>query len=272
MLPAAGSVLGIDVGGSLTRRSTAVCRLSWTPRSVDWVIERSTAEPARRAATIARVAGGHDLLAAALDGPLTAGLQPTDAYRAAERMLTRGLGRLIGKPGQSNVPVGRLLNAQANACARDVLALGLLAAARHDQAIDAAAIVEAFPSSYLGLMLADPAGIAVQRGTRSDRYFELLAGNGLLADLLASLLPGRHAVTSVQALRNHDDRAALICALTALGLAAGDYCAVGDAQGWIVLPPLRFIAPWAQALLRANLVPGFGGCLITGNLGQPSLF
>jgi len=272
MLPAAGSVLGIDVGGSLTRRSTAVCRLSWTTHSLDWVIDRSTAEPTRRAATIASVAGGHGLLAVALDGPLAAGLQPITAYRAAERMLTRGLGRLIGKPGQTNVPVGRLLNAQANACARDVLALGLVAAARHDQAIDAAAIAEAFPSSYLGVMLADPAGIAVQRGTRSDRYFEKLAGNGVLAALLASLLPGRHCVPSAEALGNHDDRAALVCAMTALGLAAGDYCAVGDEGGWIVLPPLRFIAPWAQALLRANQVPGFGGRFIAGNLGRPAVF
>jgi hypothetical protein len=44
---------------------------------------------------------------------------------------------------------------------------------------------------------------------------------------------------------NHDDRAALICALTALCVAAGDFTAVGDADGWIVPPPRRFVQDWA---------------------------
>jgi hypothetical protein len=44
---------------------------------------------------------------------------------------------------------------------------------------------------------------------------------------------------------NHDDRAALVCAATALCVASGDYTAVGGQDGWIILPPLVFIKPWA---------------------------
>jgi len=265
MLPQSGSVLGVDVGGSLTRRSTAICRLSWTPDSIDWVIGRSTADPEALATAVTTVVGGHSLLVAAFDGPLTAGLGSINRYRAAERMLTRGLGRHIGKPGQTNVPVGRQLNASANACVRQVLALGLLAPAQHAQAIDSLAVVEAFPSSYMGMMLADPASLAVLRSNRSDRYFEHLAEIGRFGALLSALLPGRRPSHSPKTVRNHDDRSALVCALTALGMAAGDYCAVGDADGWIFLPPLRFIAPWAQVLLRANEAPDFAGQFVVRN-------
>lgn len=265
MLPKSGSVLGVDVGGSLARRSTAICRLSWTADTVDWVIERSTAEPHALADTMRRVAGGHDLMVAAFDGPLTMGFGAIDRYRAAERMLTRGLGRHIGKPGQTNVPVGRQLNASANACVRHLLSLDLLQAAKHAEAIDSLAVVEAFPSSYMGLLLADPLSVAVLRANRSDRYFDHLAQSGRIGALLSALLPGRTPSRSPKGVVNHDDRSALICAITALGVAAGDYCAVGDADGWIFLPPLRFIAPWAQALLRANEAPDFTGKFVVRN-------
>ncbi|MBU1305754.1 MAG: hypothetical protein KKF33_09560 [Alphaproteobacteria bacterium] len=256
MLPASGAVLGVDVGGSLLRRSTAACRLSWTADRVSWCIERCTADPALRAASFARVIDGTPLLAAAFDGPLAPGLAEIDVYRAAERMLTRGLGKVIGKPGQSHVPVGRLLNAQANACVRTVLSCGAISAARHAEAIDSSAIVEAFPSSYLGLLLADPAAVPVTRANRSDRYFETLAENGQIAAILHSLLPGRHTAATPADLTNHDDRAALICALTALGVAAGSYCAVGSGTGWIILPPAQFIAPVGASIARGKSSAG----------------
>ena len=46
---------------------------------------------------------------------------------------------------------------------------------------------------------------------------------------------------------NHDDRAALICALTALCVAAGDYTAVGDTDGGSYCRHARFTSAWAQA-------------------------
>jgi hypothetical protein len=51
---------------------------------------------------------------------------------------------------------------------------------------------------------------------------------------------------------NHDDRAALVCALTSLSVATGDFVAVGDDNGWIILPPRRFIQSAQWTLLNDN--------------------
>lgn len=106
MLPTEGAVLGIDVGCSPTRESSAVCRLDWDADTVRWTIERFRAVEPERGDTIARLAD-RPLLAAAIDGPLRRGLDEIGAYRLAERLLTLGFQPRIGKPGQSNSPVGR---------------------------------------------------------------------------------------------------------------------------------------------------------------------
>ena len=53
-----------------------------------------------------------------------------------------------------------------------------------------------------------------------------------------------------------DDRAAVVCASTALAVAAADYVVVDDEDGWIVLPPRSFISPWAWTLLQQNAQQG----------------
>jgi hypothetical protein len=91
------------------------------------------------------------------------------------------------------------------------------------------------------------------RARRSDVYFQALAGNGLLKNLLSYLLPGRVSKSRFSDVTNHDKRAALICALTALCISGDSYSAVGDIQnGWIILPPHSFIKPWADRILMEN--------------------
>jgi hypothetical protein len=248
-----GSVLGVDVGCSAVRRSSAVCRLDWDAASVPWRIGRFRALDRERVEVIGRVAGDAVLFAAAFDGPLRAGLDLIGRYRTPERLLTRGLAPFIGKPGPSNTPVGRELNRHANACARAVLGLGRLAPAAHRHAIDEAAIVEAFPSAFLGLMIEDPKTLGTRRRDRSDVFYAHLAATGGLQAVLDRLLPGRRSA-DFAAVRNHDDRAAVVCALTALCVAAGDYTAVGDAgDGWIILPPRALIQSWAWEILEAGV-------------------
>ncbi|WP_417310055.1 hypothetical protein [Devosia sp.] len=247
-LPATGDVLGVDVGMSPTRRSSAVCRLSWTPTRVSWVIRRFRATPEERQAAMAETIGTAQLLAAAFDGPFRAALDIIGVYRACERLLTRRDFRTrIGKPGQSSAPIGRALNEHTNYCIRR--ALPHVADARHPGAIHGKAVVEAFPSSFMGLMLAAPETIAVTRGNRSDLFFRHLVAAGTLDRLLGHLLPGRAPTNDLDAVTNHDDRAALICALTALGVAAGDFVSVGDAEGRIILPPRPLLADWARVAL-----------------------
>jgi hypothetical protein len=252
-LASAGSVLGVDVGYSQTRRSSAVCRLDWDEQKIHWTIARFRAAEPERSATIARIAGETTLACAAFDGPLRSDLEPIGVYRIAERMLTRRLQRLIGKPGQSSTPVGRQLNCHANECAKVVLGLGKTSPATHRTAIHAKAIVEAFPTSFLGLMIAEPRQLFdAQRGNRSDIFYVHLARTGVLTGLISDLLPDRHLVEIFEAVTNHDDRAAVVCALTSLCVAASKYSSVGDRQGWIILPPKDFIQPWAWSLLIEN--------------------
>ncbi|WP_137152854.1 hypothetical protein [Devosia sp. FKR38] len=263
MLPVSGAVLGVDIGWSLRQRSSAVCLLRWDAQTIDWTIARFTAQDDDRRQTLLATIADTPLLAAAFDGPLRGDLGLIDSYRAAERLLSvRPLREAIGKLAQSNSGNGRLLNAATNACARLVMESGQLGAAGHPQAIHELAIAEAFPNSFLGLMLANPAPHKGGRGSRSDRYYTALVADGTLDRLLRLHLPGRLAGASFASVTNHDDRAALVCALTALGVVGADYCAAGDADGWIILPPPALIAPWARPVLRDAATAAAGGQII----------
>ncbi len=260
VLPPEGAVLGVDVGFSPTRRSSAVCRLDWNERRITWTLQRFRARPDEQEAAILAVAGSGRLEAVALDGPLRSGFDVVGRYRVAERMLTRRLGTRISKPGHSSTPVGKKLNVAANDCVGVVLRGCDLAPAAHAACIDDKAVVEAFPGAFLGVLLADPSVLAASRAGRSDVFFRHLAEGGTLESLLAHLLPGR-ITSSLASVTNYDDRVALVCALSVLCVAAGDYTAVGDVDGWIMLPPRRFVQDWAWADLEANACQEAPGCL-----------
>ena len=197
--------------------------------------------------------GGRSLLAVAIDGPLQTGFSEIGGYRSAERLLSRGKLLRVGKPGQSNSPNGEKLNEQANLTARFVKEHFCIERANTTVQIDKHAIVEAFPTSFLGVMVDGPEALKSSE-KRSDQYFVHLARKGRLDRVLKELLPGRRPAQSLAAVRDHDERAALVCALTALCVVAGDFTAVGDDQnGWIILPPRRQFVDWAWTGLRENV-------------------
>jgi hypothetical protein len=208
-------------------------------------------EPERERA-IAQVASGRRIVAAAFDGPLRRGFDIIGRYRTAERMLTRRLRPLIGKPGQSSTPVGRLLNQHANECVRHLVTHADVQDATHAVPIDRKALVEAFPSSFLGMMIPEPAHLEARRGDRSDTFFQHLAATGILRALIEHCVPGRQLAQDLSSVVNHDDRAALVCAISALCVATSDFIAVGDEDGWIILPPQRFIQSEQWSLLNMN--------------------
>ena len=250
-IPEAGSVIGVDVGFSPKRRSSAVCRLDWTASRIDISVGRYRSIEPERTEVLSRMVD-RPIIAAAFDGPLRSDLEVIGMYRHAELMLTRRLQPFIGKPGQSSAPTGKLLNHNANICAKIVIDTGVLAAATHRRAIHGSAIAEAFPSSFLGLMIMDPKGLQASRGNRSDSFYIHLAASGGLNRLLEYLLPSRELAVPFDAIKNHDERAAVVCALTALCIAVGEYTAVGDHNGWIILPPPSFIQQWAWKELSVN--------------------
>ena len=251
-----GSVLGIDVGWSTGRQSSAVCRLSWRRREIKWETRRFRAIEKERRSAILGVADGHALSAVAIDGPLASGFGLIGRYRSAERLLGRGdiQGR-IGKPGQSSSPNGRKLNEQANLTARLMKATKscCIEEATHSVRIDPSAIVEAFPTTFLGVLIDRPEEAPNPRSNKSDRYYAHLTKDRHLDRFLESLLPGRTLTKALSTITNHDDRAAMVCALTALCVAMGDYTAVGDSRyGWIILPPRRRYADWAWRAICRN--------------------
>lgn len=257
--------MGVDVGYSLNQASSAACRIDWDHCEIRWTLQRFRARPEEQLDVLRPVGGTTRLEAAAFDGPLRAGFDVIGRYRTAERMLTRRLQPKIGEPGQASVPVGQALNAAANTCVRIVLEHCDVAPARHAVPIDRRAVVEAFPGAFMGVMLEDPKAVLARRGDRSDVFFQHLAHTGDLQRLMAHLLPRRSVPQALQAVTNHDDRAAFICAITALSVAAQDFVAAGDPDGWIVLPPRPFVQAWALADLQANAAEEGPGALRISN-------
>lgn len=251
---AEGSVLGVDVGWASKKRTNAACRLDWDLTTVSFNCCRASLPERPR---MLRSIADRPLLVAAFDGPLRADLKVIGRYRLAELLLTRQLQARIGKPGQASAPNGKKLNRHANACAKIILQTGKVGDAAHDHRINKTAVVEAFPSSFLGVLIQEPENLAANRGSRSDKFYCHLAKAGGLLALLKHLLSDRRLTTSFDTVTHHDDRAAVVCALTALCVAANDYTVVGDDKdGWIVLPPRSCIQPWAWKLLSQNAEQG----------------
>lgn len=258
-LPEKGAVLGIDVGWSEKRKTSAACLLVWDDRYAGWEIRRFTAKKEDRRAVLSALLGRRKLAMAAIDGPLPPDFSPLHHHREAERALTLGIGREVGKPGAVNTPVGRKLCLAATTLAKELAARRCLARTHLPYRVTPHAVIEAFPSAFLGVMLPTP--FASTRARRSDDYFVALAGteaHGLLA-LLHRLLEGRQILGDVIRIKNHDERAAFVCALTALAAASGHYTAVGDRDGYLYLPPpanseeRAGLQPWAEKRLWTAL-------------------
>ncbi len=251
-MKASGFVVGLDVGYSPTARTSAICGLGWSKREVSWVFRRFPYRERDCVEAIQSVVGNKRVDAVALDGPLRRGFDPIEIYRAAERSLTvRSIRERIGKPGQASSGNGKRLNLATNFYASLLRRSATISHALHAVAIDSLAIVEAFPTTFLGLLLNEPARFTrPSKLARSDAHYVQAQGDGALDALLKSLSLSRPAAYEWRGVTNHDERAALACALTALCVVAGQYTAVGDDNGWIVLPPSSNIAPWALPHLR----------------------
>lgn len=256
-----GIVLGIDVGFSETARTTCFCTLEWNHvvAAFRFGVTISDAEARRRA--LIELVGSRELLAVAVDGPLTRGLRLVAHYRSAEALLSRGVLQKRGKPGQTSAPVGQKLHFHATQLAELALECVRIAASAHGDAIHAKCIVEAFPNMYLAALIDEHALPPLKRDA-TDRYWEVLVHKSdRLLRVLAHLLPRRHLQNELRSIADHEQRAGVICALTALSVAMREYVCVGDSEdGDIVLPPramwgagVRAPGAWLEAELRANL-------------------
>ena len=256
-----GTVLGVDVGYSKTQPTTGLCVLAWDATAISLSFARCRCAPAERDGAIDRIVGGRELCAAAIDGPLTHGLRRVQHYRAAEALLSQGVLQKRGKPGQTSSPTGRELHHHATDVALSLIAKGIVGPSRHFELIHERSLVEAFPNMFLAALV-DEERLPELRRDASDRYWEVVVHHTpRLEEIIAHLLPDRALTSNLRSCIDHEHRAALICALSALAVATGEYVAVGDPfDGDIVLPPQeRWGASspggdaWMTRTLRSNL-------------------
>lgn len=271
-----GAVLGVDAGFSHRRSSTGFCRLWWDADFVDWGFVNATVEQTRRRDALRQLFSGVEtaILAVAVDGPLRPGLE-VDAkhYRAAECILSRGAFQRRGKPGQTHAGSGPALHYHATVLAHLSLTECSVGATTLLFAILAAAVAEAFPNMFLGVLCDEQAypNRPLRRRYWTDVLYPLVQTK--LRQMLLDLLANRQIVGDWE-LEDHEKIGAFACALTALGFAAGRCVAVGSHEdGFMILPPLELWGydstlkcRWAERELRRNLadVGGPGGRFAKG--------
>jgi len=262
-----GHVLGIDVGWSKKTDTTGACALSWTSDRVWFEVHHVPTDFESRKKRLSEIVGSNKFAAVALDGPLRRGLDRIEEYRLAELLLTRRFSNSgFGKPGQSSSPNGIMLNEHANQIARSVLEAQCVMKSSHFGAIDEYAVVEAFPTTFLAVML--DKGRRPSSRAKSDIFYEWLLGpdapcrhlpdKNRFEGLINRLLPNRTIESTTGDVTDHEHRAAVVCALTALCVATRNYVGIGDTRnGYIILPPSVEVSeaglqPWAMSMIRAN--------------------
>ena len=253
MIPARGTVLGIDVGYSETGRTTGLCAVTWDEDALTWqAAVTGTADDVRTAALQQLLEKVHHVKVVAIDGPLRPGLDCVRQYRCADSLLARGMFQRRGKPGASHVGVGWDLHCAATDVAKLVMRVVRV---RHR------AVVEAFPNAFLAVLHDDagfPRSVEAQRRW-TDVLYARASVRAALERLLKDVAGHRTIVgdwdfagSSRAAL--HEERSALVCALTALCVAARRSVSVGaTADGFIHLPPRTAWSRWAEEALRDNV-------------------
>jgi hypothetical protein len=264
MIPERGAVLGIDVGYSQTGHTTGLCALTWDEDALTWQAAVTATAGDVRAAALRQLTEKVDhVVAVAIDGPIRPGLECVRQYRCAESLLARGTFQRRGKPGACHHGVGWDLHCAATSVAKLVLdVVDVRPGAHHD------GVLEAFPNAFLAV-LHDEAGFprsvdAQRRWT--DVLYQRPSVRIALERLLATVAPGRAIVgdwdlSGGSRAELHETRSALVCALTALCVAAERFVAVGaTADGFIHLPPRSAWgraagggARWAEEALRDNV-------------------
>lgn len=262
-LPEEGAVLGIDPGYSATAASTGFCCLWWNRDQVDWRCAHATMREDDRRRALESVLGRIDrpLLAAAIDGPLRPGLRLAYRQRCPDALLGLGVLQKRGKPGHTNSPDGWQLHSAATGLAHLVEDWCDIAPATWPHPVSQRQMAETFPNLFLGF-LCDEAAYPENAARRwTDVLYSHPQVRARLAELTATLLPGRASSAASWEISHHDRIAALVCALAALGGVAGEGMLAGSpSDGWILLPPRRFWGasvdhpePWPERVLRQNL-------------------
>ena len=259
------AVLGIDVGFSERKNTTCLTLLTWGHGLCEHrSVKTGSSDERRRESLRSLLPMGVCIEAVAIDGPLCRDLEQVKHYRSADALLSRGRFQRRGKPGQTSSPTGQELHRHATQLARLVLELvesGWISVkdSAHWQPVFSRAIVEAFPSMFLAALIPEDRLPEIHRDA-SDRYWETAVHGGYLDELLNALIPGEIRAFPPQKVSDHEKRAGIVCALTALSVARRRFVGVGDPEGGdIILPPADAWGrspegvSWFERTLRENL-------------------
>lgn len=233
------ALLGVDVGFSARGKTTGLA----------WRVDGQVCAKATRSSWESRQAvlpGGVLFDVAALDAPL---LPPgrEAARRGCENTFYRGAFWNRCRPGLSHHGRGRDLR-HAGADAAEQFA----AVVR-----PGALIVEAFPNTFLGVLLHEDTfkrWSPVRKEPKSDWLYREAADQDVFHRLLEKLGWSDDGLSdTLLGEVNHDIRAALVCLLTAGFTSQGTAKVVGDSVGgWFWLPPMDLWEPWAVEALTTN--------------------
>ncbi len=240
-------LIGLDVGFSKNRRTSGVAHIS--PEK-GLTIGDATSEWADRArilhwATLVDVT--------AIDAPIVPSIDI--GKRACETFFCYGKFQKRCKPGFSHVPgTGQdLRNAGVDTAHQlERVTSNRKLANVFPRVWGDTNIVEAFPNAFLGVTLDNQTFNSMPRLRRGEK-FDWLYDQWCeleLFDWFARAIGGQECNEIAAACisnQHHEERAALICLLTATSVATGRYTAVGDSVGgYFFLPPWQLWSSWAR--------------------------
>ena len=247
------NVAGIDVGLTLKDPTSGVCRsgdrgLLLRHTYIDRFSRASQFENGER----------FDVLA--IDAPILRIGQLVYEVRPCEKVFVWGAFQTRCKPGETQIRgTGQALRRGGCETAEQFASwlskhspFTIFPRIQHERDV-----IEAFPNGFLGVLLTDDAYAQMPRLNRNEKF-----------DWLMDRCVDRQAFDGIRQLINwpdddlwkallsnsqHDERAALICAVTAACVWAGYYVAVGEkVGGYFFLPPWRLWQTWAKDALQAN--------------------
>ena len=230
-------LLGLDVGFSATRSSSGIARSNGAG---DLSVAHTTSRWEDRQGII----GSGPVRVAAIDAPFTTA-KPHES-RNCERVFSFGAFQKRCKPGFSHIRgTGRRLRQAGWETAVQLASLAPVGdlQAEFPRVADSN-VVEAFPNAFLGVYLDDRVFgrmPLLKRGGKFDWLYEAWVTTDRLRVLFSGLelAPYERLREALVANQHHDERAALVCLMTAACVYAGRYTAIGEAHGgYFFMPPL----------------------------------
>ncbi len=228
-------IVGLDIGFSERKRTNALAIVRDGVLTVPELMY-----PSERDAAL-RLLDAVDVIA--IDAPIVPAGTPEHLSRKCEHIFSCGDFQRRCKPGMSHVRgTGRQLRAEGRRAADQITG-------------SATRIVEAFPNTFLGVILPEEAFPSPPGRSRKFNWlYEQWIERELFRQIVAAAQLPPEVTVRCEREPNRDVRAALICLITAAFVADDNYAAIGDeTAGHFYLPPMKLWQMWALRSLPVHL-------------------